>query len=179
MAPEWQDDSEGRNPNEPRRSPVPGDAGVTVTLTGGPLHGRDARLRDSDFRLWYLADREDRPTVMGARAQPALEPGQRVLGFYAFVEASESAEWHRTLNPGESFMTPLPAVPRVPHWFLLVIALSAIVGALALVVVARRDLPGRWVRMDESSVLDTQTGRICVYVERNHPATCLQALPTR
>lgn len=48
-----------------------------------------------------------------------------------------------------------------PRWLSVILAVCAIVAALSLVVIARRQVPGRWVRMDNQSILDTETGRIC------------------
>lgn len=159
MPPACDDETEGRNPNEPRRPPVPGDAGFTLTLVGGPLHGRDARLRDSSCRLWYSIDQADRPTVISATDAPKLEPGQHIVGYYAFREADETAVWHRAPEPPAHVVTTTPAA--MPDPFRWIITVCAIVAALALVVLARRPLPGRYTVNGTSGILDTETGVRC------------------
>lgn len=160
MPPEYDDETEGQNPNEGQRPPLPRDAGITLTLVGGPLHGRNARLRDSLCCLWYAIDSDDRPTVRSAVDAPRLEPDQRILGYYAFREADETAVWHRPPAPAAPLPVPVPAM-GAPRWFYPVIASAAIVAALSLVVAARRPVPGRWTKFDGQTILDTQTGTMC------------------
>lgn len=95
------------------------------------------------------------------------------MGFYAFVEATESTEWQRVLEPGESLMTFVPSSPAVPQWFLLVVALCAIVGALALVAIAVRPSPGRFIAISgEPVMLDTQTGTVCRFAHIGERPIC-------
>ena len=168
---EYEDEGEGRDPNGPRRMAIPGDSGFTVDFLRGPLHGRQGRLRDSTFRLWYLVDSEDRPTVISARKAPELKPGHRVVGYYAFDEDAEAVTWNRADTPTEEG-APMQGFPR---WFAPVIAAAATIAALSLAAIAGGSSPGRYQPVPgEPVLLDTETGRTCSYAMVGQPPRCTQ-----
>lgn len=163
----YPDDEVGRDPNGARSAPLAGDAGFTVRLEGGPLHGREGRLRDSDFRLWYAVDHDGRPLVWSGRRSPRLEPRQHLVGYYAFnFEAETVMTW-----------TPAREGLGLPRWFAPLIALCAMISTAAIVSLALRSPAGRWVKYaeDGTALLDTQEGRICALVSPDATSRCLVA----
>ncbi|HET7427211.1 MAG TPA: hypothetical protein VFJ50_09225 [Gemmatimonadales bacterium] len=91
---EFEDDS-GYSPNVDRPEAEHGSPGFNVKLEDGPLHGRDARLVDSSFRLWYVVGDRDRPTVYARRGRPTVRPREQIIGYYELDFASELVRWHR------------------------------------------------------------------------------------
>lgn len=88
-------DVEWLAPDEPGDSSLD-TAGYRLTLVGGPLAGRKARLRDSRFRLWVAGANGER-RVRGAIERPGgLPEGSRLIGFYGFSHGDEAMVWSPT-----------------------------------------------------------------------------------
>lgn len=87
----------GWYPSEWRRDPGNADhdlghEGYRLELTGGPLAGKTARLRDSRFRLWVARTPSGELVVRGAIEQPASQ-GVEPLGSYGFSHEAEAMLW--------------------------------------------------------------------------------------
>lgn len=73
--------------------------GLELELVGGPLAGRTALVRDSEFSLWVARHRR-RWIVRAARLEPtALPPDAMVTGAYVFDHGLEAMAWSERRSP--------------------------------------------------------------------------------
>jgi hypothetical protein len=87
----WYAEDWTRDASDPAQSL--GTDGYRLELVGGPLAGRMARLRDSQFRLWVAEPMSGGELIVrGAIERPALQ-GVTLLGAYEFSHDAEAMTW--------------------------------------------------------------------------------------